>query len=45
MDAFGLAVLCLAHRAFCARLIFRRAAADIVRFLRPATRFVPVPFM
>jgi hypothetical protein len=36
---------CFAHRAFCARLIFLRAAADVVPFLRPATAFVPVPFM
>ena len=28
---FGFAVLCFAHRAFCARLILRRADADIVR--------------
>lgn len=28
---FGFAVLCFAHRAFCARLILRRAAPDMVR--------------
>jgi hypothetical protein len=28
---FGLAVLVFAHRAFCAKLILRRLAADIVR--------------
>lgn len=28
---FGFAVRCFAQRAFCARLILRRAAADIVR--------------
>jgi hypothetical protein len=33
MVRFGLAVFAFAHRAFCARLIFRRAAADIVPFL------------
>jgi hypothetical protein len=27
---FGFGVLCFAHRAFCARLILRRAAADMV---------------
>ena len=31
IDAAPFAVACLAHRAFCARLIFLRAAADIVR--------------
>jgi len=28
------ALFCFAHRRFCARLIFRRAAADILRRLR-----------
>jgi hypothetical protein len=31
MVRLGLAVLCFAHRAFCARLILRLPAADIVR--------------
>jgi len=29
-----LVAFCFAHRRFCARLIFRRAAADILRRLR-----------
>jgi len=45
MVRFGLAVLCFAHRAFCASLILRLPAADIVPLLRPATALGPVPCM
>jgi hypothetical protein len=37
MVRFGLAVFRFAHLAFCAKLIFSRAPADMVPFLRPAT--------
>jgi hypothetical protein len=34
----------LAHRAFCAKAIFRREAADIIRAGRLGSWDVPVPF-
>lgn len=34
----------LAHRAFCASAIFRREAADIIRFGRLVSPVVPAPF-
>jgi hypothetical protein len=44
MVRFGVP-FCFAHRAFCARLILLRAAADMVPFLRPATALVLVPLI